>query len=261
MKTVPDWVVFHVPHDSTDIPAEVRSQYLLDDGQLLHEIVLMTDHLTSELFTQRVPDNQVVRAPVSRLVVDCERFENDADEPMAGRGMGVVYQRTSDGSPLRRPISECERRALLDDWYWPHHSRLTNAVQRTLDHHGHALLIDAHSFPSKALRYEQDQRDDRPEICIGTTDPYHTPKSLEDAFVCAFRDRGFDTRLNQPFSGVLVPARHYRSDPRVRAVMVEVNRALYLDEATARKRHGFQSFAEELRECIREAIGTWNEVR
>jgi hypothetical protein len=38
--------------------------------------------------------------------------------------------------------------------------------------------------------------------------------------------------VDTPFSGALVPARHYRRDPRVQSVMVEVNRRLYLDEAT-----------------------------
>lgn len=31
----PEWVVLHVPHDSTIIPASVRSQFLLGDSQLV----------------------------------------------------------------------------------------------------------------------------------------------------------------------------------------------------------------------------------
>ena len=39
--------------------------------------------------------------PVSRLVVDPERFLYDAHEPMAARGMGAVYEQTADLRPLR----------------------------------------------------------------------------------------------------------------------------------------------------------------
>ena len=32
--TYPPWVVLHVPHDSTAVPADVRPQFLLDDAEL-----------------------------------------------------------------------------------------------------------------------------------------------------------------------------------------------------------------------------------
>lgn len=40
------WVVLHVPHDATDIPAWVREQYLLDDSDIEREILRMTDRHT-----------------------------------------------------------------------------------------------------------------------------------------------------------------------------------------------------------------------
>jgi len=46
----PGWVVLHLPHDATDIPAEVRDQFLLDDRELGREVLRMTDHRTADLF-------------------------------------------------------------------------------------------------------------------------------------------------------------------------------------------------------------------
>ncbi len=111
--SAPTPIVFHVPHDSTFIPPEVRDQFLLNDADLQTELRLMTDHFTHALFCEGVDAAQVVRAPVSRLVVDVERFPVDADEPMAAVGMGAVYTATSSLQPLRRPISPSEREALL----------------------------------------------------------------------------------------------------------------------------------------------------
>lgn len=45
-----DGVIFHVPHDSTDIPADVRNQFTLDDQELKSEILNMTDHFSARLF-------------------------------------------------------------------------------------------------------------------------------------------------------------------------------------------------------------------
>ena len=109
----PPWVVLHVPHDSTWIPPRDREPFLLDDDALALELARMTDHHTHALFAEGVPAAQVVRAPVSRLVVDVERFEDDAAEPMAARGMGVVYTVTSQLEPLRRPLTAAEREDLL----------------------------------------------------------------------------------------------------------------------------------------------------
>ena len=34
----PPWVVLHVPHDSTTVPTEIRSQFLLDEVALEQEL-------------------------------------------------------------------------------------------------------------------------------------------------------------------------------------------------------------------------------
>ena len=116
---LPAWVIVHIPHDSTDVPESVRSQFLLTDAALALELELMTDHFTHALFAQPSGEATVVRAPVSRLVVDVERFEDDAQEPMAARGMGAVYQVTSHMAPLRKPMSAAEREYLMQTWYRP----------------------------------------------------------------------------------------------------------------------------------------------
>ena len=47
-----------------------------------------------------------------------------------------------------------------------------------------------------------------------------------------FRAEGFEVLENRPFSGSIVPLRYYRKDPRVRSIMIEVNRRLYLKNDT-----------------------------
>ena len=60
-----------------------------------------------------------------------------------------------------------------------------------------------------------------------------------------------------PFSGAMVPGAYFRKDYRVTAVMIEVNRALYMDELTGEKDGGFESIAKSLRNCISHSIGIW----
>lgn len=251
----PPWLVLHVPHDSALIPEDVRPQFLLDDTGLQHELMRMTDHQTLALFADASSSTAVVRSPVSRLVVDVERFPNDRDEPMAARGMGAVYTITSQLTPLRRQLTETERESLMQRYYLPHHARLEKAVTAAVEQFGRCLIIDCHSFPGVALPYEMaDPAKARPDICIGTDDT-HTGEALASAFVSAFRSEGWSVSLNEPFRGALVPASRYRKDRRVEAVMVEINRRLYLRETDATLLPDFPLTAERIRRCCRRATG------
>jgi N-formylglutamate amidohydrolase len=228
---MPPWVVFHVPHDSTVIPSEVKDQFVLNEKELSRELIKMTDHHTYDLINRNFPKSQMVRFPVSRLVVDVERFESDSDEYMAARGMGVIYKSTHELKPLRRPLLPEEREYLLSKWYRPHHALLTGAVDKALNEFRRALVIDVHSFPSLPLPYETDLTAYRPEICIGS-DSYHSPGEVVDELSRSFELHGFEVGINTPFAGAIVPAKHYKKDERVQAVMIEIRRDLYLNEST-----------------------------
>lgn len=241
----PEWVVLHIPHDSVYIPPHVMPQFAVSEAELQHELLLMTDHHTHDLFGAGHCPNQVVRANVSRLVVDVERFADDAMEPMSVRGMGVIYTKTANQELLRQKLSEDARKALLENYYHPHHTRLEAMVEEKLARFGQCLVLDCHSFPSSPLPYEPNQDPVRPDICIGT-DPFHTPDSLRGSFVSAFEAAGYKVRLDSPFSGALVPLKHYRKDPRVKAVMVEINRSLYMNEETGSLLECFERFSNQV---------------
>lgn len=228
-------MIYHIPHPSFDIPIDIRPTLLLDDREIEAELLTMTDAFTDDLFGSHAgADDSVVTSPVSRLVVDPERFLDNSLENMARIGMGVIYERTSGGAPLRVTPSPEERNALIRRFYEPHHDRLTEATERELTRTGTALILDCHSFPLRPLPYEIDQDLDRPDICIGTDD-FHTPEHLVEVAEKAVTDEGLTCKINRPFSGSIVPSRYYGRDLRVSSIMVEVNRSLYMDDATGER--------------------------
>ena len=244
-------LVLHIPHASLLIPTDLAADFLLTPEQLDHELLAMTDRYTDELFALPSTLATTVAFPVSRVVVDPERFADDDREPMARKGMGVVYTRTSSGRPLRRPPSVAQRRDLLARFYEPHHAALTTAVDRALAAHGTCLVLDGHSFPTRPLPYEDDQDPDRADICLGT-DASHTPAWLRDAAARTFEALGWSVAIDRPFVGALVPMRFYGKDLRVRALMIEVRRGLYMDERSGARGPAF----DEVRERIGGALRT-----
>jgi N-formylglutamate amidohydrolase len=76
----------HIPHASARIPDEAFGDFVVDRDTLDAELLRLTDTLYGDGF----PEAQTVMATVSRLVVDVERFADDAHEPCAAHGMGAV---------------------------------------------------------------------------------------------------------------------------------------------------------------------------
>jgi N-formylglutamate amidohydrolase len=240
----------HIPHSSTYIPPDLRSSFLLNDHQLEKELLLLTDWYVDELFTEVHKSGGIsVIYNTSRLVVDPERFENDEEEEMFSRGMGVIYTKTSHLSNLRKTPSEKEREKLLDHFYRPYHRVVEEEVQGILDKFGFCIILDCHSFPSSPLPYELDQDPDRPDICIGV-DNFHTPDALTKIIQDFYAKKQLKAFLNKPYAGTYVPSKFYKTNSNITSIMVEINRRRYMNEETGLKSQSFSMVENEIDEMI-----------
>lgn len=210
-RTSSQIVVLHMPHSSRQVPVGERQGIRLDDAALNSELLRMTDAYTDELFPRTPVKAGRVIFPVSRLVCDVERFASDEHEPMATRGMGFIYTRTSMGEALRA------QPGTADHWYRPHHLKLERMVNDVVVRSGGCLIVDCHSFPSTALPYEPDQTTHPADICIGT-DSFHTSLLVRDSIVAAAKEEGYSVAIDAPFAGALVPLVYYRKDRRIMSV-------------------------------------------
>ncbi len=247
-------VILHIPHSSTSIPAPYDQDYTLPRDELEREKIRLTDMYTDELYQLAGAERAVF--PVSRFLVDAERFDDDALESMAARGMGALYTTTTQLTPLR-PLPSAERRAeLMAKYYHPHHERLNLWADGVLAGYGKGLLIDCHSYPSKVLPYELEATPrPRPEIGIGT-DAFHTPPELAQAVVQGFKAKGYEVGLDSPFAGTLTPGRHYGKSKNIHAFMIEVRKDLYMNEQTGDKIERFTQVRDDITEILEKAIKT-----
>ncbi len=247
-------IVAHVPHASTRIPDDVRAEILLSDEELANELVRLTDWYTDELFgwAGQLGAIRFVNR-LSRLVFDPERFLDDQAEPMAALGQGVVYWLDTQGRPLRTPDAQL-RRQRIDELYRPYHATLDSVVAQLLGSFGACTVLDCHSFPSLPLPSEIEQAPGRPDICIGT-DAFHTPPDLAESMASAFGAEGFRVRRDSPFAGTFVPGGFYGRERRVRSVMVEIRRGLYMDEVTALRHHDFDDVVAAIERAVTSGLG------
>ncbi|MFE7135217.1 N-formylglutamate amidohydrolase [Streptomyces sp. NPDC057638] len=240
-------VILHIPHSSRTIPPAVRAGIALGDAELERELDHITDAHTADL--ARVAAERCAVTPwrlenrLSRLVVDPERFPDDREEMLAA-GMGAVYTRTTHGAVLRD--AGVDPQPLIERYFHPYARAVTDAVAARLEAVGRAVVLDVHSYPSRALPYELHGDGPRPPVCLGT-DPFHTPPALLAAAERAFGGFG-GTGLDSPFAGAYVPLEFYGREPRVSALMVEIRRDLYLTEPGGPAGPGLGALADALAE-------------
>ena len=188
-------LIVHVPHASTFIPDDVAEQFVLPRDELKKEARVSADLYTDVLARAAWPDAEILEAQVSRIVVDVERYADDALEDMASVGRGMIYRATHTGARLRRELGEHEKAALREKWYDPHWSRLRATANGK-------VFVDLHSYPATPWDIEQHPLAPRPEIDLGTSEGV-TPPEWTVRIREHFERAGFEVGLNTPYAGVI----------------------------------------------------------
>lgn len=216
--------IFHIPHSRTLIPDYSGFNKLLIND----EINLLTDFGTEDIF--HINDTTKLVFPYSRIFCDVERFVHDNNEPMNEFGRGFYYTKTDDGKQLRNE-NKAHENYVHDEYYKPHHKELEKLVDKKLKDVGFVNIIDCHSFNNIPLNTDLNKEIDRPDICIGV-DEYHTPEFLIEMIKKQCEKYKFNYKINEPYSGTIVPLKHYKKNKMVNSIMIEINKNLYISKQT-----------------------------
>ncbi|WP_162942826.1 N-formylglutamate amidohydrolase [Cryobacterium soli] len=237
-------IILHAPHGGRAIPAEYLSDFLISADELEVEKDAMTDHFTDTLVAGTTGASAVING-LSRFAVDVERFPDESEE-MNQVGMGVLYTHGSHRQEIRR-VSPGNTAPLLER-FAAYSARFTELVDATLAAHGHAVIIDVHSYPQHELAYELHGGGYRAPLCVGF-DSFHASDDLLGAVTESFGHLA--TNSNAPFAGAYVPLKHYHRDTRVSSVMLEIRRDTYMDEASVTLQPGsFRRLQDSLQRLV-----------
>lgn len=239
-------LILHIPHSSTFIPC--YEGYVVNNSFLQNEILQLTDWYTDELYHSE--NDITIKAEFSRIFCDPERFTDDTREVMAQYGMGVLYKKSDSGKIIREVSSELRQR-VLKEYYNKHHERLYTAVNNQLRQYNNAWIVDCHSFPDKPFKRDLNKNPNRPDFNIGTND-FHTPPKLLNAALDFFRSKGYSVGIDWPYSGTLVPLAYSNKNRKVKSIMLEINRKLYLKDSTNKKTDGFTAIQKITQEFLKE---------
>jgi len=247
----PGLFVFASPHSGDRYPADMAAAAGLDPGSLRSAGDALVDRLIAPGLEGGAT---LILGRTARAYVDLNRAPDDLDpvlieglegrtaSPRAAAGYGVIPRLTGDGRPLYdRRLGRGEAEARIARVHTPYHAALDALMQAARARHGEAVLVDWHSMPSRATQGVGGARG--PDVVLGDRHGTSCAAALTRRLRRAFEALGWRVALNQPYSGGWTTQRWGRPADGFHAVQVELNRALYLDEATLEPGRGWSRCA------------------
>ena len=239
LPQTPGRFVFASPHSGTVYPPGMGADPALPEASLRSA----EDALVDRLIAPGVDlGATVVLGRLGRAWVDLNRdpadldpvlIEGAADASISARtaaGYGVIPRLTGDGRALYdRRLTLAEAKERIARTHAPYHAALAEGMRTARDRHGEAVLVDWHSMPARATQGAGGARG--PDVVLGDRHGSSCSAELTRRLRRAFEALGWRVALNQPYAGGWTTQRWGRPSEGFHAVQIELNRALYFDEA------------------------------
>jgi len=237
--------VFASPHSGDDYSDEFLAQSRLDATAIRRS----EDCFVHELF-QDAPrlGAPLIRARFPRAYLDPNREPYELDPTMfrgslpsfvnsrsarVSVGLGTIARVVSNGAEIYRKkldFREVEQR--IDRLYFPYHAMIKQLLVATRAQFGAVVLVDCHSMPSMGSAVEGDTGRRRCDFVLGDRFGTSCDPAIVDLLERRLNDLGYSVARNDPYAGGFVTQNYGRPSAGIHAVQIEINRGLYMDEAT-----------------------------
>lgn len=252
----PTPLVFASPHSGRLYPDDMMAAAALDAHAIRRSEDVFVDDLIARAPELGAP---TISARYARAYIDLNRepFELDpamfADElpdfarartARVAAGLGAIARVVSEGQEIyARKLTFAEARARIDQAHRPYHAALEQLVREAQAAHGFAILIDWHSMPSAAARAGRDRPSD---FVVGDRFGASCAGVLTATVERELEAYGYRVARNSPYAGGYTTEHYGRPARRTHALQIEINRALYLDEAALEPTAGFERLQSDL---------------
>jgi N-formylglutamate amidohydrolase len=256
-------LVFASPHSGRLYPQEMMAASVLDaetirrsEDALVDALVLgATDH-----------GAVVITAAYARAYIDVNREPYDLDPSMfedelpafaRGRsarvaaGLGSIARIVAEGQEIySRKLTFADAARRIDTVHAPYHAALEMLIKEAMNAFGAAILIDWHSMPSAAARTLGQSGDfgvaGTCDLVLGDRFGSACAPQITALVERELEAMGYRVARNAPYAGGYTTEFYGRPRAHVHALQVEINRALYLNEATLEPHAGFERLRHDL---------------
>lgn len=250
-------LVLDSPHSGTHFPADFGaavSEHDLRDGE-----DCFIDALWLPAAERGIP---LLAAQFPRTYLDVNRHAGDVDLELldgpwpgphvpsgkARIGKALVWRTLDNGRPIydrRLGVAELQRRIAL--CHTPYHAQLRQLLDAAHAEHGLVLHLNCHSMNAvSGAMGEGGAGRTRADIVLGDRDGTTCAPALTALVRDTLAARGYGVAVNDPFKGVELVRAHSAPAAGRHSLQLEVNKRLYMDEATRTRHAGFDRLQADL---------------
>lgn len=257
-------VIFASPHSGRDYGADFLARAVLDRQAIRSSEDAFVDRLF-EMAPEMGAPLLAARAP--RAFLDLNRAADELDpgviegiqrvphNPRIASGLGVIPRVVAGGRAIYRgKLTLAEAEARITQFWHPYHQALAALIDQTRADFGSTVLIDCHSMPHEAIEAHTRPGQPRPEVVLGDRFGVAAGREVMDRIEAAFAGAGLRVVRNAPFAGAYVAQAYGRPTRGVHVVQVEIDRALYMDEARVEPLPGFAAFRDLIAGVVAEVL-------
>jgi N-formylglutamate amidohydrolase len=143
-----------------------------------------------------------------------------------------------------------EVRARIERYYAPYHAELAALLDARHRAFGAVWHLDCHSMPAVGDPRADDPGRERADFVLGDRDGTTCDGAFSRFVAEVLRGLGYSVAVNDPYKGVEIVRRHGRPAERRHSLQVEINKRLYMDEATLQPHAGFDALQRDLMRLI-----------
>jgi N-formylglutamate amidohydrolase len=262
-QTVP--FVFSSPHSGCDYQTTFRGKSRLDALTLRSSEDAYVDQLFVDAPAYGAP---LLAAQAPRAFLDLNRAPDELDpaliedvahmphNPRINSGLGVVPRVVAGGRTIYSGrIKRAEAEDRLKTYWHPYHLQLRKLMFETTQAFGKAVLVDCHSMPHEAIESHSRPNTICPDVVLGDRFGAAAAYDVVATLEAAFTDAGLRVARNTPFAGAYITQAYGRPTRGQHVVQVEIDRALYMDEARVKPRADFAEFQALISGVIAQITG------
>jgi N-formylglutamate amidohydrolase len=267
----PSPLVFASPHSGRWYPPTLMAQSVLDGMAIRRSEDAFVDQLIAGAASFGAVN---LTARYARAYIDLNReayeldpamFEDElppfarARSPRVAAGLGSIARVVGEGQEIYRgKLTFAEARGRIDNIHRPYHQALTQLIEEARAAHGAAILIDWHSMPSTAGDGLRGRRGC--DFVLGDRFGSACGARLIRMVEGALEGVGYRVARNAPYAGGYTTEFYGRPDLGAHALQIEINRALYLNEATLQPNAGYARLQADLHRLFQALARDWRKL-